>query len=167
MKIINILNTFFLGVLVGVIVSVYAQNHFEIVRKLNNSTRFEFREIAWETARRYHIDAPLLFAIVQQESQWNPKAVSPKGAIGLMQIMPATAAEFCGLDKEQLFEPHHNLECGTAYFSKQLKEFGTVQLALCAYNAGPGRVQKLGRCPSFKETIEYTRNILANWRGEL
>jgi len=161
------INTFLFGVVVGIIISVYMQNHFEVVRKLDNSALNDFRDIAWETARRYHLDVSLLFAIIQQESGWNPNAVSPKGAIGLMQIMPATAQTFCGLTEEQLFEAHHNLECGTAYFTKQLKVFGSVQLALCAYNAGPTRVQKLGRCPKFKETIEYTHNILANWRGEL
>ncbi len=124
----------------------------------------DYKKMAQETAHRHQIDVSLLFAIVQQESGWNPKAISHAGAIGLMQIMPSTGHWFCGLTKKQLFDPQNNLECGTSYFAKQLKDFGSVKLALCAYNAGPTRVRKLGRCPRFKETMLYTRNILAAWK---
>jgi soluble lytic murein transglycosylase-like protein len=158
------INTFIIGVAVGVIIGAYIQIHFEIIRKPYFSSD-DLKGMAWETARRYHIDVPLLFAIVRQESGWNPKAISPKGAIGLMQIMPATGKDFCGLTEKQLLNPRHNLECGTAYFAQQLKEFGSVRLALCAYNAGPTRVRNLGECPPFKETTQYTHNILKNWKG--
>ena len=117
-------------------------------------------------ARRYHLDVTLLFAIIDQESQWNPNAISPKGAIGLMQIMPETGEMECGLvTRDQLLDPKLNLECGATYFSRLLKHFGTVKLALCAYNSGPNRVAELGRCPQLQETTRYTKNILTAWQG--
>jgi soluble lytic murein transglycosylase-like protein len=158
------INAFIAGTAVGTILGIYVCVHFEIVRKpyFGND---DLKGIAWEIARHHHIEVSLLFAIVQQESKWNPKALSPKGAIGLMQIMPATGRDFCGLTEQQLLIPRLNLECGTAYFAKQLKTFGSVRLALCAYNAGPTRVRKLGKCPPFEETTQYVYNILKNWNG--
>ncbi|HDN27942.1 MAG TPA: lytic transglycosylase domain-containing protein [Thioploca sp.] len=157
-------NAFMIGIAVGMILGVYVGFHFDIVRKPYFGSS-DYRGIAWEIARQHHIEVSLLFAIVQQESKWNPKAISPKGAIGLMQIMPATGDDFCGLTEQQLLNPRLNLECGTAYFAKQFKAFGSVRLALCAYNAGPARVRKLGKCPDFKETTRYVHNILKNWNG--
>lgn len=164
------MNTFFIGAIVGLLTGIcicisLAVYYFEIIHKPDDWTSYDYKGMAYEAARRHHIEVPLLFAIIQQESAWNPDAVSPKGAIGLMQIMPTTAQSFCGLTKQQLFDPLSNLECGTAYFAKQMKNFGSVRLALCAYNAGPTRVRKLGRCPSFKETTRYTRNVLKIWKG--
>lgn len=152
------------GIALGIGVTAYFSHYYEIVRKPQFSAQ-DYRGMAWETARHYHIDAALVFAIVQQESAWNPKAISPKGAIGLMQIMPSTGESFCGLDQTELFDPLKNLNCGVRYFSHQLKTFGSVKLALCAYNAGPTKVHKLGRCPRFRETTHYTRQILTNWQG--
>ncbi len=159
-KRVKIFLIFFFGVIVGVLIQHYIQNYFK-----HHFVPNEYLCVAYETARRHDLDYSLLFAIIQQESAWNPKAVSPRGAIGLMQIMPATAEYFCGLGRKQLFDPEMNLECGTAYFIQQLKNFGSVKLALCAYNAGPTRVRKLGRCPNFKETIQYTKSILKKWKG--
>jgi soluble lytic murein transglycosylase-like protein len=158
------INIFMIGVAVGMILGVYVLTHFEIFHK-PFSMSDDLESIAWETARRHDIEVSLLAAIVRQESAWDPEAVSPKGAIGLMQIMPATGKQFCGLSQKQLFNPRNNLECGTAYFAQQLKDFGSVRLALCAYNAGPYRVRKLGDCPNFKETNQYVHNILKNWNG--
>jgi soluble lytic murein transglycosylase-like protein len=149
---------------IGAAAMNYYHTHFEFIRKPQFAPT-DYRGIAWETARRYHIDATLLFAIINQESAWNPEALSPVGAIGLMQIMPGTGLDFCDLTEAELFDPTKNLDCGVRYFARQLKRFGTVKLALCAYNAGPSRVAKLGRCPRFKETTHYTRNILTRWQG--
>jgi soluble lytic murein transglycosylase-like protein len=115
-------------------------------------------------AVKYNID-PLLFrALIKQESNWNPKAVSPVGAAGLTQLMPATAASECGLSAKERFDPDKNLNCGAYYFSKQLQRFGAVDLALAAYNSGPDRVAKLGRIPRIKETENYVSRIMANWQ---
>lgn len=155
-----------LGIGIGISASVYFHHHYTIVRKPQFSSQ-DYRGMAWEMARRYHLDATLVFAIVQQESSWNPKAISPKGAIGLMQIMPATAKSFCGLTEVELFDPQKNLDCGIRYFARQIKTFGSVKLALCAYNAGPTKVRELGRCPRFQETTRYARQILTNWQGDV
>ncbi len=159
-KRVKIFLIFLIGVIVGVLIQPYIQNYSKPHFVPN-----EYLCLAYDTARRHDLDYSLLFAIIQQESAWNPKAVSPSGAIGLMQIMPATAEGFCGLSRKQLFNPELNLECGTAYFVQQLNKFGSVKLALCAYNAGPTRVRKLGRCPNFKETTQYTKSILKKWKG--
>jgi len=164
------IETFYTGVIVGIVLGVlmtvfFVHHFFENYPEFRCASD-DYRCMADETARRYKIDSSLLFAIVQQESAWNPKAVSHRGAIGLMQIMPRTGLDFCDLTEKQLYNPRLNLDCGTAYFARQLKNFGSVKLALCAYNAGPTRVRKLGRCPKFKETTQYTRNILKKWKGD-
>ena len=123
----------------------------------------DLRSMATDAAERHGVDAALFHALVGQESAWNPVAVSHKGAAGLTQLMPLTALEFCGLSSNQRFEPDLNLDCGARYFAAQLDRFGDVQLALCAYNAGPGKVTELGRCPRFKETQQYVTRILAGW----
>ena len=91
--------------------------------------------------------------------------ISSKGAIGLMQIMPGTGWSECSLTEKQLLNPQLNLDCGTRYFTQLFKQFGSVKLALCAYNAGPERVNQLGRCPQFQETLRYIQNILTAWQG--
>jgi hypothetical protein len=162
------------GIILGVLIAVFSVHHFFHYfahHFFENYPKFycasdDYQCMACETACSHKIDSSLLFAIVQQESAWNPKAVSHRGAIGLMQIMPQTALDFCDLTEKQLYNPRLNLDCGTAYFARQLKNFGSVKLALCAYNAGPTRVRKLGRCPKFKETTQYTRIILKKWKGD-
>lgn len=154
----------FIGFILGVTLTLVWQQHFEIIPRYSVDSN-DIRGLAWQAARRYHVDATLLFAIVSQESQWNPNAISPKGAIGLMQILPVTGWNECGFTEEQLFNPQLNLDCGARYFTQLFKQFGSVRLALCAYNAGPERVTQLGRCPQFQETIRYTQNILTAWQG--
>jgi len=122
-------------------------------------------KLAIEKAELYDVDPALVCAIINQESRWNPNAVSPKGAVGLMQIMPSTGKEACGLNEEELYDPGENINCGVSYFTKLLNRFGSEKLALCAYNAGPHRVVKWNGCPNFKETNRYTRNILGAWKG--
>ncbi len=129
-----------------------------------NSTAY-LRTLADATAQRHGIDPGLFRALITQESAWNPNAVSPRGAAGLTQLMPATALQSCGLQAAERFDAAKNLDCGAKYFAHQLRRFKSVDLALAAYNAGPTRVAKLGRIPRIAETENYVTRILANWQG--
>lgn len=111
-------------------------------------------------AQRHGLDPRLLKALVKQESGFDPSARSPAGAAGLTQLMPGTAAALGVTDP---MDPLQALEGGAKYLAQQLKAFGgDVSLALAAYNAGPGNVQKHGGIPPFRETQNYVRTILAS-----
>jgi len=116
----------------------------------------DYRQAARDAARKYGIDPDMFLRLIQQESSFRPDVVSPKGAIGLGQLMPATAKEL-GVDPT---DPLQNLEGAAKYLSQQLKRFGDPSLALAAYNAGPTRVAKLGRVPNIAETQNYVKTIL-------
>lgn len=109
-------------------------------------------------AARYSLSPALLEALVWQESRWNHRAVSPKGAVGLTQLMPATAREL-GVDPR---DPVANLEGGARYLRMMLDRFnGDVVKALAAYNAGAERVERAGGIPAIRETQGYVAAILA------
>ena len=108
-----------------------------------------------DIANANEISPYLLEAVVWQESRWNPSARSRVGAIGLAQLMPGTARDL-GVDPS---DPIQNLSGGARYLRQQLDEFGSVRLALAAYNAGPGRVRRLGRVPRIPETLNYVATI--------
>ena len=116
----------------------------------------DYRQAARDAASKYGIDPEMFLRLIQQESSFRPDVVSPKGAIGLGQLMPATAKEL-GVDPT---DPMQNLEGAAKYLSQQLKRFGDPSLALAAYNAGPTRVAKLGRVPNIAETQNYVKTIL-------
>ncbi len=103
------------------------------------------------------LDAALIAAVIGVESDFNPHAVSSAGAQGAMQIMPTTQAE---LGLEDAFDPEQSVEAGSRYLRKQLDRFGSVELALAAYNAGPGAVERYGGVPPFKETQDYVRKVM-------
>lgn len=110
-----------------------------------------------EHARRQRVAADLVRAVIQVESAFNPIAVSSKGAMGLMQLMPATATE---LGVVNPFDPDQNIRGGVAYLRQLLDRYdGNVELALAAYNAGIGNVTKYGAVPPFKETKNYVKKI--------
>jgi len=111
-----------------------------------------------ESGARHGVDPVLLYAIMHQESTFKAKAVSPKGARGLMQLMPGTAARYGVID---IFDPRQNIEGGARYMKFLLNLFnGDVSLALAGYNAGEGAVMKYGyRVPPYSETQEYVRRI--------
>jgi len=112
-------------------------------------------DVAREAARRHGVPEDLFLRLVQQESGWNPGAVSPKGALGLAQLMPGTA-DLLGVDP---MDPEENLDGGARYLRMQYNTFGTWPLALAAYNAGPGAVQDHGGIPPFAETQNYVQVI--------
>jgi len=109
-------------------------------------------------ALRYRLDSRLLVAIVEAESGFDARSVSPAGALGLMQIMPDLATEQGG----DPFDPSVNLEAGAKYFSALLQRFnGDLELALAAYNAGPETVHRYGKVPPYRETQAFVRRVLS------
>lgn len=108
-------------------------------------------------AEKHRLDASLVVALVAAESAFRSDARSPVGAQGLGQLMPGTAAM---LGVQNPFDPIQNLEGTAIYLSRQLRRFGSSSLALAAYNAGPGAVQKYGGIPPYRETQEYVAYVL-------
>ncbi|QRZ15519.1 lytic transglycosylase domain-containing protein [Paracoccus methylovorus] len=119
------------------------------------SRRSEFLPHARAMARKHGIPEDLFLRLVQQESGWNPSARSHKGARGLAQLMPGTAAKL-GVDPN---DPIQNLEGGARYLRMMYNTFGNWRLALAAYNAGPAAVAKYGGVPPYRETRNYVRII--------
>ena len=108
-------------------------------------------------SRVYGIDPALVKAVVKAESNFDARCVSDAGAIGLMQVMPETAAEML---IEDPFDPAQNIAAGSRYLSRMLKRFdGNLDFALAAYNAGPSVVERFGGVPPYRETQEYLRNV--------
>ena len=120
-----------------------------------------FGEQIYAAAERYQVNPALVAALVGAESAYDPRALSHKGAGGLMQLMPATARRF-GLSNGERFDPERNLEAGTRYLRWLLDRFeGDVARALAAYNAGEGTVERYGGVPPYRETRTYIRRIYA------
>lgn len=110
-----------------------------------------------DSGKRNGVDPVLLYAIMHQESTFKPRATSPKGARGLMQLMPPTARRY---GVTNIYDPRQNIEGGARYMRFLLNYFGDVRLALAGYNAGEGAVEKYGRqIPPYQETQEYVRRI--------
>jgi hypothetical protein len=122
-----------------------------------------FAQLIRATAERYGVDTRLIEAIVQTESAGNPTAISPKGARGLMQLMPERAAL---LGVRNAFDPTQNVDGGVRHIRDLLQGFGgDVSLALAAYNAGEAAVRSYGGIPPFAETREYVRRVRALYDG--
>jgi len=120
----------------------------------------EWRERISRASSRHGVPEALLAAVLKSESNFNPYAVSPKGALGAMQIMPATGKEL-GLGLRDFFDHEANLDAGTRYLASLLREFSHLELALAAYNAGPAAVRRHGGLPPYTETQNYVARVLA------
>jgi hypothetical protein len=122
-----------------------------------------FQYLAAEKARQHNMDPRLIKAVIKAESSWDPDAVSPKGAMGLMQLMPGTASD---MGVANPFDPEQNIDGGIRYLRYLLERFdGNIRLALAAYNAGPGVVERVGAIPSIPETITYVNRVMYYYGG--
>jgi soluble lytic murein transglycosylase-like protein len=123
----------------------------------SRSSRFD--DLIQEHAVQNGLSPDLVRAVIQAESGFNPHAVSPKGAMGLMQLMPATARE---LGVANPFHPGDNIRGGVTYLARLMQRFKqNVELALAAYNAGPHKVERYGAVPPYRETRDYVKRITA------
>lgn len=116
----------------------------------------KYKPMAEAAARKHGIPVNLFNRLVQQESAWNPRAKSRVGAIGLAQLMPGTARYL----RVNPHDPKQNLDGGARYLKEQYAKFGSWRLALAAYNAGPGAVEKYSGVPPYRETRNYVKKIL-------
>ena len=112
-----------------------------------------------EASRTYGVSKSLLIAVAKAESNFNPNDVSHAGASGIMQLMPGTAKS---LGVKNVFDPYENIMGGAKLLRDNIKSFGSVPLALAAYNAGPGAVKKYNGVPPYKETQNYVKKIMAD-----
>ncbi len=126
----------------------------------------DLRARAVEMARRFGIPEGIFLGLIEAESSWRTGVTSTAGAIGLTQVMPNTAKGM-GYDPNRLKnDPNMQLEAGARYLKEQFETFGTWDLALAAYNAGPGNVRKHKGIPPFKETQNYVRKVMSHAVGE-
>lgn len=136
-------------------------NVFGALTKKLSWSKDQILDLIDKTAQKHGLDEKLVRALVKQESGFNPNATSKVGAMGLMQLMPATAA---GLGVKDAYNPVENVEGGVKYLKSMINRFnGNTILALAAYNAGPNAVAKYNGVPPYKETQNYVKSILAQY----
>jgi soluble lytic murein transglycosylase-like protein len=122
------------------------------------------QQLADAAAEKYGLPPALVRSVMKAESAFQPQAVSPKGAIGLMQLMPSTARTL-GVDPH---DPAQNVDAGTRYLRELLEKYaGGLRHALAAYNAGPATVEKYGGLPPYPETLNYIRRVERDWLSSL
>jgi hypothetical protein len=120
-----------------------------------------FGDLIRAAAAKHGVDEYLITCVIAEESNFNPRAISPKLAAGLMQLLPSTASRFAVRD---VFDPAENIDAGTRYLKELLDHYrGDMKLALAAYNAGPEMVTKYGGIPPYNETRNYVKHITARY----
>jgi hypothetical protein len=125
------------------------------------SDQTPFARLIRAAADRYRMDADLIHCVIAIESNFDPKAVSPKNARGLMQLMPQTATRF---GVQDIFDPEENINAGTRYLRQLMDKYNNLNLALAAYNAGPERIDQYGRrVPPYLETMKYVQRIAKSY----
>ena len=128
------------------------------------ATSFDVHQLAATAADKHQIDQDFIEAVIRAESAGNPRARSPKGAQGLMQLMPATARS---LDVSDPMDPAANLDGGARYLGSLVARYdGNLDKALAAYNAGPGAVDRHNGVPPYKETRGYVKKVMRKYKGK-
>jgi soluble lytic murein transglycosylase-like protein len=121
------------------------------------ANREKIEQMIREVSARYNVDPALVRAVIQTESNWNSSAISRKGAVGLMQLVPVTAQQ---MGVNNAFDPKQNLDGGVRYLHTLLERYnGDLDKALAAYNAGPGAVDRAGGIPRYRETRDYVQKV--------
>ena len=140
---------------------IYSNSVNSTIQKQDYSSKSKIKELISRVSQKHGVDEKLVNALVNQESGFNPNAKSKVGAMGLMQLMPATAK---GLGVKDAMDPEQNVEGGVKYLKSMLNKYnGNIILALAAYNAGPGAVDKYDGVPPYKETQNYVKSILSSY----
>ena len=134
---------------------------------ISGSNKRKLKALIDAIAKKRAVDPHLVHAVIAAESGYNPTAVSPKGAIGLMQVMPETAADY-GVDTaDELFEPRTNVETGTRHLKRLLKKYKNIRQAIMAYNAGEGALARNNGAVTYQETRQYALRVINNyWRNQ-
>jgi len=144
-------------VLAADLVSIEPEDHFTAPPAASNPVKGPYGNLIRAAAEKHGVDEKLITHVIAVESNFNPRAASHKQALGLMQLLPTTAAKY---SVSNIFDPAENIDAGTHYLKDLLSRYsGNLSLALAAYNAGPETVTKYGGIPPFPETQKYVQKI--------
>jgi hypothetical protein len=146
------------------LVSVEPEDHFEALPPSPVTSAGPYANLIHAAAQKHGLDEDLIVRVIAMESNFNPRAVSRRQALGLMQLLPQTAAHYSVAD---IFDPAQNIDAGAHYLKDLLTRYrGNLTLALAAYNAGPETVERYGGIPPFRETQNYVREITSKMAHE-